>query len=126
MLNEEIEIVPYNPTIQPIQPVSHVTVTNFFTEGAIMFLRKVPMNSYFLSGNQTFKRVGTDRVQNENGDIITMSKNTVCELLKDMEDDIPEDDIPEDVEDDIEDDVEDSIEDDIEDDIDEDEIYSGN
>jgi hypothetical protein len=51
-----------------------------------MFLRQVPMNTEFVSGETTYTRVGGDQIKDENGVVTTMSKNTVVELPSFTED----------------------------------------
>jgi len=45
-----------------------------------MFLRQVPMNEKFVSGDTTYTRVGADQIKDENGVVTKMNKNTVVQL----------------------------------------------
>ena len=129
LIGEEQEIVPQDPNVQPLPdpPEPVFPVSNLFVEGAIMLLRRIPMNARFIAGTEIYKRVGADRVQKEGGEIIIMNKNTPCELLGDIEDteDTEDTENTEEIEQvEVVDDYDDDNDDDNDDNNDE--IYSGN
>ena len=137
LLGEDIDVIPDDPNVQPIiipEPpiVKAFSVSNLFTAGDKMTLRQIPMNSRFIAGDKIYKRVGADQVQDENGDIIKMNKNTPTELLEDIDEHNDDDDDDDDFLNAAIDDInevlsaDDDINKELNADIDDDEIYNGN
>jgi len=93
LLEDTIEITPVDSNVQPIPVKKSVfSISNLFLKGGKMLLRQVPVGVKFLNNDKIYRRFNNgDKVQTEEGEIIVMNKNTMVQLLGDIEEDELED-----------------------------------